>query len=242
MTPPAIQLPLLDLGLLPYAEALDRQNALHAQVQAGDYPHGALIVLEHPPVVTVGRRANTLNHLLVPPALLKLRNIELAETDRGGDITFHGPGQLVAYPILPLNAFHLNLHSYLRLLEQALIDTLAAFAIPATRDPADPPATGVWATPPSPPTASAAATPSKIAAIGIKVRRWISLHGIALNVSTDLSFFSFINACGLSRPVTSMQQFLGDATPPMPAVKQAFAAALTACLRAAADAPPSASH
>ena len=221
---------VIDAGTLAYRPAWDMQLEVHEQVLSGKYPRGALILLEHPPVITIGRRADAARHLLASPAHLNTRGVELVETDRGGDITFHGPGQLVAYPILPLNAYDLNLHSYLRLLEQVIIDALAQFGIQATRDTADPPATGVWVPFPSDHRPLTPDHLSKIAAIGIKVRRWITLHGLALNVSTDLSFFDLINPCGLSRPVTSMQRILGDTAPKMDAVKTSLTAAFASNL------------
>ena len=205
---------LHDAGTLAYRPAWDLQLQFHEQVQAGTHPHGVLMLVEHPPVITYGRRPDSPKHLLASPKLLAARGVELVETDRGGDITFHGPGQLVAYPIIPLNTYNLNLHSYLRLLEQAIIDTLATFQIPAQRDTATPPATGVWV--------HHANHFAKIAAIGIKVRRWITFHGLALNVTTDLSFFDLINPCGLSRPVTSIQQLTPDTRPSMRVVKNAL--------------------
>ncbi len=228
---------LLDAGLLPYRPAWELQLQLHDQVLAGVHPRGALMLVEHPPVITIGRRPEAQRHLLATPQLLAARGVEVVETDRGGDITFHGPGQLVAYPIIPLNLYNFNLHTYMRFLEETVIQTLAAFGVSAIRDPSPKPATGVWVqSPPStdhrPLTTDHSPTDhlSKICALGIKVRRWITLHGIALNITTDLSFFSLINPCGLSRPVTSMQKHLGDKTPAMSAVKEALAAALNAGL------------
>jgi len=223
---------VIDAGILAYRPAWELQLRLHEQVLDGTYPQGALILLEHPPVITVGRRTDAQKNLLASPKMLAARGVELVETDRGGDITFHGPGQLVAYPIIPLNAYNLNLHAYMRLLEQVVIDTLTKFNITAHRDPPPCSATGVWVTPP---TASAAtadrsdentprptAPSAKIAAIGIKVRRWTTLHGLALNVCTDLAFFDLINPCGLSRPVTSMQRLLGGRMLSMGAVKESL--------------------
>ncbi len=206
---------LHDAGLLSYRPAWDLQVALHERVLAGEFPGGVLMLVEHAPVITIGRRQGADRHLLAPAALLQRRGIEVVETDRGGDITFHGPGQLVAYPLLPLNTYGLNLHAYLRLLEQVVIDTLAHFHITAQRDPSPEPATGVWVQSPQ--------SLAKIAAIGIKVRRWVTLHGVALNVTTDLSCFDLINPCGLSRPVTSLQKLLGEGAPTMASVKQSLA-------------------
>jgi lipoate-protein ligase B len=242
---------LHDAGLLAYRSAWDLQLQLHEKVLAGapDYADGALMLVEHPPVVTIGRHPGAEQHLLVPAKLLALRGVDVLETDRGGDITFHGPGQLVAYPIIPLNQYGLNLHSYMRLLEQAIIDTLAPFGIAAVRDPSPCSATGVWVRTGGQEGAAARADETagatscavqdslhtsdyaKICALGIKVRRWVTFHGIALNVSTDLAFFQLINPCGLSRPVTSMQRILDDRTPSMQAVKDRFSHAMNTLLQ-----------
>jgi lipoyl(octanoyl) transferase len=190
------------------------------------------MLVEHPPVITIGRRPDAQQHLLASPKFLELRGVEIVETDRGGDITFHGPGQLVAYPIIPLNTYNFNLHSYMRFLEEVVIQTLATFHLQALRDPSPKPATGVWIPDP------AAQSPdglAKICALGIKVRRWVTLHGIALNVTTDLSFFDLINPCGLSRPVTSLQKLLRTNAPEMARVKEAFQRTFERCLTSIAS-------
>jgi lipoate-protein ligase B len=227
---------VVDAGTLGYRPAWELQLSLHERVLAGEFPAGVLMLVEHPAVITIGRRADAQRHLLASPALLAARNIELVETDRGGDITFHGLGQLVAYPIINLNTYGLNLHSYMRLLEEAVIRTLATFTIAGVRAPG---ATGVWISEASTPTesvtacgASCAAGLAKICAMGVKLRRWVTLHGLALNVSTDLSCFQLINPCGLSRPVTSMQQLLPADCPSMAQVKAAMLAAFAECLQA----------
>ena len=202
----AAGLQVIDAGVLAYQPAWDLQLQAHEQVLNGKLPLGAIILLEHPPVVTIGRRPDAQRHLLASPKLLQARGVEVAETDRGGDVTFHGPGQLVAYPVIPLNSYRFNLHSYMRFLEEVVIGTLAGFAVEALRDPSPTPATGVWV---REPVSGADGRLAKICALGIKVRRWVSFHGLALNVSTDLSYFDLINPCGLSRPVTSMQRVLG---------------------------------
>jgi lipoate-protein ligase B len=210
---------IVDSGVMAYRPAWDLQLKLHEQVLGGEFGAGALMLVEHLPVVTIGRRADAQNNLLASPKMLAARGVEVVETDRGGDITFHGPGQLVAYPIVPLNTYNFNLHSYMRFLEEAVIRTVGEFGVEAVRDPSPKPATGVWVRDPG---AKSADGLAKICALGIKVRRWVTLHGIALNVSTDLSFFQLINPCGLSRPVTSMQRLLGERTPGMGEVKGAF--------------------
>jgi lipoate-protein ligase B len=204
---------LHDAGRMPYRPAWDLQLQLHEAVLGGKYPQGALMLVEHPPVITIGRHPGAERHLLAAPKLLALKGVEVVETDRGGDITFHGPGQLVAYPIIPLNAYGLNLHSYMRLLESVIIETLATWGIEGLRSEG---ATGVWVRDGN---TMAADGLAKVCAMGIKVRRWVTFHGIALNVATDLSYFGLINPCGLSRPVTSLAKLLGERSPPMDAVK-----------------------
>lgn len=211
----AAELPVLDAGVLEYRAAWDYQLAVHDDVLAGRYPDGALILLEHPPVITIGRHPGSDAHLLADAAQLAARGVNVVQTDRGGDITFHGPGQLVAYPIIPLNNYHLRIHDYIRLLERAVIRTLAGFSVAAHCQQG---ATGVWVESRRLPPGQTA----KICALGIKLRRWVSLHGIALNVTTDLAFFDLINPCGLGRPVTSMAAEM-DSPPSMAAVKAALA-------------------
>jgi lipoyl(octanoyl) transferase len=211
-------LPVIDLGRMAYEPAYRTQvsyldQALAAR-NAGSPVPGFLLLVEHDPVITISRRAGAAKHLIATPDLLAQRGVTVAETDRGGDITYHGPGQLVAYAILDLNALNLGLHAYMRLLEQAVIDTCAAFGVPTHRDPA---ATGVWTD----------KGDAKIAAMGVRVRRWISLHGLALNVTTNLPNFQLIVPCGLNRPVTSLQQELGPACPTMDQAKTTLQRSLT---------------
>jgi lipoyl(octanoyl) transferase len=157
-------------------------------------------------VITVSRRPGARTHLLADEARLAREGVTVAETDRGGDITYHGPGQLVVYPIVDLNRLGLGLHAYMRALEGAVIDLCADLGLDAARDPA---ATGVWI------------GPSKLAAMGVRVRRWVTLHGLALNVTTDLSHFDLIVPCGLAgRGVTSIERELGGRCPAMDIVKQ----------------------
>ena len=208
-------LAVMDAGVLEYRAAWDYQLAVHDQVLAGRYPNGAVILLEHPAVITMGRHPGSDAHLLADAAQLAARGVDVVSTDRGGDITFHGPGQLVAYPIIPLNTYNLRIHDYIRLLERAVIGALAGFSVAAHRQQG---ATGVWVHS----RRLAPGQTAKICALGIKLRRWVSLHGIALNVTTDLSFFDLINPCGLGRPVTSLAVEI-DAPPSMAAVKAALA-------------------
>lgn len=214
--PPALVSDLLvtDLGRMAYAAAFDLQQQIHADVLDGRRPPTVLL-LEHDPVITVSRRDSAAANLLASPAQLQAAGVELCQTDRGGDITYHGPGQLVVYPIIPLERYRLNVRQYVHLLEGVIIETLAAFGVEAQRDAC---AVGVWV------------QEAKIAAIGVRVRRWVTLHGLALNVTTDLSHFKLINPCGLSRPVTSLERLLGPACPSMPQVKARLQHALAGAL------------
>jgi lipoyl(octanoyl) transferase len=161
-----------------------------------------------------------MSHLLASPELLSRHGVALAETDRGGDITYHGPGQLVAYPILDLNLLGLGLHAYMRLLEDAVIETCGTFGIQAQREPG---ATGVWVP-------GADGGSAKVCAMGVRVRKWVSMHGLALNVTTNLEHFGLIVPCGLpGRPVTTVERELGASGRPCPGmveVKRVLACAL----------------
>jgi len=202
-----------DWGTIAYGEALARQRALNADVAAGEAPP-RLVLLEHEPVITVTRRAAA-GHLLAPPPRLAALGITVHETDRGGDVTYHGPGQLVAYPILRLGDHGLNLGRYMRLLERVVIDTAAAFGVEAHTETG---ATGVWV--------RHNGSSAKLCALGVRVRKNTTLHGLALNVTTDLTHFQTIVPCGLhGRAVTSLHQLLGDDCPTMPQVKRTLAAA-----------------
>ncbi len=203
---------IVDLGRLGYRDAYERQAAHHAEVLGARAERGApaarVLVVEHDPVITVTRKAIAGGHVLGDVATLARLGVTLEETDRGGDVTYHGPGQAVVYPIVDLNRFGLRLHAYLRLLEQAIIDTIAEVGLAGQRDPD---ATGVWV-----PTAGAdrAGELAKIAAIGVRVRKWVTLHGLALNVAPDMSHFGLIVPCGLhGRPVTSIEAETGSPPP-----------------------------
>jgi lipoate-protein ligase B len=183
-------LEVIEAGLVPYAEALEWQRCLADDRIAGRLTHDVLLLLEHPPVVTLGRNSHAA-HLLHPSG------IEVFEVERGGDVTFHGPGQLVGYPILDLVAppYKQDLHWYLRTLEQALITALGFLDIPAERNPGY---TGVWT------------RGKKIASIGIHVKQWVTWHGFALNVATDLAAFDRIVPCGIPGVVmTSVEREQG---------------------------------
>jgi lipoyl(octanoyl) transferase len=181
------------LGSLSYREAWDLQRERAGRRAAGAIPD-TLLLLSHPPVVTLGT-GGSIDHLLGSAAELERRGVEFVETDRGGDITFHGPGQIVGYAIVDLADRDKDLHRYLRDLEGVLIRALADFGILAGRVSG---LTGVWV------------GDAKVAAIGIRVSRWITHHGFALNVETDLSFFDLIVPCGITDGrVTSMAELLG---------------------------------
>ncbi len=207
----------IDLGLTPYAQALDIQRhhleEVLASRESGAPEVGRLLLVEHPPVITLSNRPTSATNLVATPATLTAAGVEVQPTDRGGDITYHGPGQLVAYPIFDLNRLSLRIHEHMRMLEAAVIATCARFGVHAVRDPA---ATGVWVTDPG----NASAPSAKVCAMGVRVRRWVSMHGLAINVTTNLDHFNLIVPCGLvGRPVTSLQRILGDRCPPMPEVK-----------------------
>ncbi|MDQ3380670.1 MAG: lipoyl(octanoyl) transferase LipB [Actinomycetota bacterium] len=183
---------LLDLGLVPYGEAFELQRSLAGAVSQGAIPE-TVIFLEHPPVVTVGRRTET-GELHIPDGA----EVEIVETDRGGKSTFHGPGQLVCYPILDLTKHGKDVKLYVRNLEEALVRTLAAFDLDGELVEG---LTGVWITRP----------PRKIASIGVHVSRWVTTHGYALNVGLDPApFTDWITACGLEDAAfTTMARELG---------------------------------
>jgi lipoate-protein ligase B len=185
---------LMSLGLVPYAEAFALQRALAGAVSQGAIPE-TVVFLEHPPVVTIGRRTETEVELHIPEDA----EVEIAETDRGGKSTFHGPGQLVCYPILDLTNHGKDVKVYVRTLEQALLRTLAAFELEGERIEG---LTGVWLTRP----------PRKIASIGVHVSRWVTTHGYALNVDLDPApFTEWITACGLEDAAfTTMARELGQ--------------------------------
>jgi lipoyl(octanoyl) transferase len=185
------------LGVMPYATALDLQREVARSRIAGTTPEDVLLLVEHPPVVTLGRSAKE-KHLLASPELLRARGVERFEVERGGDVTFHGPGQLVGYPIIDLKRHRQDLHWYLRQVEEALIVALADFGIAGERSAGQ---TGVW-------TQGAA---RKIASIGVHARDWVTWHGFALNVTTDLSYFDLMVPCGIqSVTMTSISRELRE--------------------------------
>jgi len=184
------------MGISKYAAAWKLQHYFFQQIteqRADNY----LILTEHYPVITIGQKTNPA-HLLTTETYLKRQGIELYHIDRGGDITFHGPGQLVGYPILNLLDFKQDIHWYMRNLEEVIIRTLADFKLPAQRIPD---LTGVWV------------DNKKICAVGVRITRWVTMHGFALNVSTDLNHFQYIIPCGISgKGVTSIFEQIGNIT------------------------------
>ena len=184
---------LRDLGRMPYAEAFELQRELVEKRKRCEIPDQLLIV-EHPPVITMGRNGHDEN-LLAAPEILARAGVDFHYTDRGGDVTFHGPGQVVGYPIFDLREWKRDVVAYVRALEEVLIEALAEFGPRGSRLQG---ATGVWVSTPG--------GPAKIAAIGVHISRWVTSHGFALNVDADLSYFRYIVPCGLTKPVTSMRE------------------------------------
>ena len=216
---------VFDLGVLDYRAAWDRQNDEHARVIAG--AESALLLVEHPAVITFGRRAaDSASHLVASRESLVAAGVEVVESDRGGDITYHGPGQLVAYPIVRLADYRLSVGAYVKALEHAVIATLADFGLNGRLDPS---AIGVWVgTDTTCPTSDGGCLLSKICAVGVRIKQGVAMHGVALNVTTELSQFDLIVPCGIpDRMVTSLKAMLGATCPTMSDVKQALAARIT---------------
>ena len=192
--------PLLitDLGLLSWSDAYALQQRIVAARKAGAIDD-VLLFCEHPHVMTLGRNASKEN-LLASENVLCQKNVELRETNRGGDITYHGPGQVVGYPILNLDPIRRDVHWYVRTLEEAMIRASAEFGITAYRIPGK---TGIWVQPPG------NIPEEKLAAIGVHISRWVTSHGFAFNVSTDLRYFDLIIPCGIAdRKATSLEKLL----------------------------------
>jgi lipoate-protein ligase B len=207
-----------DLGTMAYRDAWQVQEQAHGEVLAGGEER--ILLVEHPPVITLGRREGVIRSLRAPEASLAQLGVELVQSDRGGDITFHGPGQVVAYPIVRLNDHGLSVGGYVRALERSAIATLGQFGIEARREDK---AVGVWVD-------GLDGRSAKICAIGVRIRRGISLHGLAMNVTTDLSYFELIDPCGLGRPVTSIAKMLGDKPPSIEQVRETLAIQLRSIL------------
>ncbi|MBI5094796.1 MAG: lipoyl(octanoyl) transferase LipB [Candidatus Hydrogenedentes bacterium] len=190
---------------VPYQQAFDMQRARCGEIEAGRAGN-LLMLLEHPPVFTLGRRSDP-NNILLNASQLREKGIELHYVDRGGDVTYHGPGQLVAYPILDLSQWRLSIRWYLRSLEEVLVRLVARYDLPGERLDGF---SGVWV------------RGAKVAAIGVGIHNWVTFHGIALNVAPNMTHFTHIIPCGITdKPVTSLRQLLGDA-PPMNEVMTAF--------------------
>jgi lipoyl(octanoyl) transferase len=204
------------LGVVDYTEALALQNELVEARRAGAIPD-TLLLLQHPPVITLGVRSRTgASHIVAPAAELEARGVTVHETGRGGDVTLHGPGQLVGYPIVDLNPHRRDVHRYVRDLEEAIIRAIGRLGVEGTRVGGR---TGVWVGP--------AGREEKVAAIGVRISRWITSHGFALNVGPDLSLFQLIVPCGIAdRGVTSLERVLGHDVP-MPAVEETVIAGMT---------------
>jgi lipoyl(octanoyl) transferase len=187
------------LGLVQYGEALELQARL-VEARKADRVPDQLLLLEHPPVITLGVKAKSgTTNLLATPAALAARGVEVFETGRGGDITYHGPGQLVGYPIISLKPDRCDVHQYVRDLEEVLIRAAASFGVTAARVEG---LTGIWV------------GSTKLAAIGVRIARWVTSHGFAFNVSTDLSHFDLIVPCGIrDKGVTSLERLLGRRVP-----------------------------
>ena len=187
-------LDIYELGTVPYEKALEYQESLLAKRIAEEIPD-SLILLEHPPTITTGRKGNTGN-LLVRKEYLEKHGVSFVHASRGGDITFHGPGQIVGYPILNLKNHEMDIRKHLRSIEEVIIQTLGDFEIEGRRIDG---VTGVWV------------KRSKIASIGIAIRKWVTYHGFALNVSTNLDYFELILSCGITDvKITSIGSWLGN--------------------------------
>ncbi len=191
------------LGLIDYQAAVDLQRELVEQRKRGEIGD-QLLLLEHPHVITLGvKTRNDRSHILESDDSLRAQGVAVFESGRGGDVTYHGPGQLVGYPIFDLKPDRCDVHRYVRDLEEALMQAVAAFGITAGRIAG---LTGIWVGPDG--------DKAKLAAIGVRISRWVTSHGFALNVNTDLSRFGLIVPCGIAdRGVTSMQRLLGHPLP-----------------------------
>ncbi len=187
----------IDLGLIGYAEAWALQKRIVAARKAAAI-EDVLLVCEHPHVITQGRNGKR-EHLLASEHVLRQKGVEYYETSRGGDITYHGPGQIVGYPILNLGAIRRDVVWYVRMLEEAMIRATSEFGITAERIAGK---TGIWV--------KSGDTEEKLAAIGVHISRWVTSHGFAYNVSTDLRYFDLIVPCGIAdRKATSLEKLLG---------------------------------
>jgi lipoate-protein ligase B len=185
---------VIDLGLMDYKKAWDLQHDLWSRRVKGDLPD-LLLFLEHPHVITLGRRGNR-THLIAPSEVLEEMGIPIFHVERGGDVTYHGPGQLVVYPILDLKGYGYRLIRYIDQLEEVILRVLKDFGMEGRRDSLN---RGVWV------------NGDKIASIGVTIKRWVSFHGFSLNYETDLKYFDLIHPCGLvGKKMTSMAEILGE--------------------------------
>ena len=184
---------IIDLGLIDYQKAWDLQHLLWSKRVEGELPD-LLLFLEHPHVITLGRRGNR-SHLLASQEVLEAMRIPIFHVERGGDVTYHGPGQMVVYPIFDLKEYGYRLIRYIGQLEEVILRILKDFGIEGRRDPLN---RGVWV------------DGEKIASVGVAIKRWVSFHGFSLNYETDLKYFELINPCGLEeKKMTSMAKILG---------------------------------
>jgi lipoate-protein ligase B len=184
---------IIDLGLMDYEKAWELQRQLWLGRAEGELPN-LLLLVEHPHVITLGRRGHR-THLKVSPEILEAMEIPIFHVERGGDITYHGPGQMVAYPILDLKDYGYRLIRYVDQLEEVILHVLRDFGIEGKKDPSN---RGIWA------------NGNKIASIGVAIKRWVSFHGFALNYETDLKYFDLMDPCGLvGKKMTSMAKILG---------------------------------
>ena len=196
------------LGLVPYADGLELQRALVEDRKADRIPD-TLLLLQHPHVVTVGVKKDGRSHIIASPQQLEARGVEVFETGRGGDVTYHGPGQIVGYPIIDLNPDRRDVHRYVRDLEEVMIRVCADYGVAAGRSPGF---SGAWV------------NNAKIGAIGVRISRWVTSHGFAFNVTTDVDFFDLIVPCGIAdRGVTSLAKEIGR-TPHISEVEDRFVA------------------
>jgi lipoyl(octanoyl) transferase len=211
------------LGRLGYAEGLELQKQLVEQRKAGEIPD-QLLLLEHPPVITLGvKTRNSQTNIVATPEALAAEGVDVFETGRGGDVTYHGPGQLVGYPILDLKPDRCDVHKYVRDIEEVMIRTAAAFGVKAGRLPG---LTGAWV------------GDEKLAAIGVRISKWVTSHGFAFNVNTALRHFDFIVPCGITdRGVTSLEKLLGRPVP-MDEVEAAVETAFREVFSSAAEERP----
>jgi lipoyl(octanoyl) transferase len=198
-------------GLMDYADGLALQASLVEARKAGSIPD-VLVLLQHPHVITLGvKLASARSHIVAPPEELAARGVEVYETGRGGDVTYHGPGQVVGYPIVDLKPDRCDVHRYVRDLEDVMIRVCAEYGVAAGRVPG---LTGTWIT--------SGRVPGKIGAIGVRISRWVTSHGFAFNVSTNLEYFSMIVPCGIAgQGVTSLEALLGRPVP-LDEVEDAF--------------------